>query len=251
MRETVEKNAGYIREGWVHNLLGVILSTALITAVLISSFEIGAYSDLDFYRKEYEKYRVQDELRMEMSDLWNVTEYMMSYLRGDKEVLRIMTPIDGERQDFFNEQDRIHMKDVQGLFLGGLKLRRGSLFLAAVSVFLLGSAGVDWKRIFARMYRRVLGVFLIFTIGTGGLLMRNFEKYFLLFHRIFFDNDYWIFDPAEDYMIRMLPEGFFYDMVMRIGGIFLIHLFGILLISILLDKSRKWLPGISMAYKTI
>ena len=36
----------------------------------------------------------------------------------------------------------------------------------------------------------------------------------------FFDNDLWIFDPDEDYMIRMLPEGLFADMVVRIGVIF-------------------------------
>ena len=29
-----------------------------------------------------------------------------------------------------------------------------------------------------------------------------------------------MFDPATDYMIRMLPEGFFYDFVFRIGGFF-------------------------------
>ena len=43
----------------------------------------------------------------------------------------------------------------------------------------------------------------------------------MIFHEIFFDNDLWIFDPAEDYMIRMLPEGFFFDFVIRIGGFFL------------------------------
>ena len=38
---------------------------------------------------------------------------------------------------------------------------------------------------------------------------------------LFFTNDLWLFDPSTDLMIRMLPEGFFYDMVMRIGLYFL------------------------------
>ena len=29
-----------------------------------------------------------------------------------------------------------------------------------------------------------------------------------------------LFDPSVDYMIRMLPEGFFSDMVLRIGAVF-------------------------------
>ena len=49
----------------------------------------------------------------------------------------------------------------------------------------------------------------------------DFTRCFTIFHEIFFTNDLWIFDPATDYMIRMLPEGFFADMVARIGGIFL------------------------------
>lgn len=68
---------------------------------------------------------------------------------------------------------------------------------------------------------------LILLLGIG--MARNFNAVFTKFHEIFFDNDLWLFDPAEDYMIRMLPEGLFFDMVIRIGGFFLAGL-GILFI---------------------
>ena len=58
------------------------------------------------------------------------------------------------------------------------------------------------------------------TVILGSLFASNFNRYFTIFHEIFFDNDLWMFDPAEDYMIRMLPEGFFYDFVIRIGSFF-------------------------------
>ena len=62
---------------------------------------------------------------------------------------------------------------------------------------------------------------LVIAIANGALLFASdFTKYFTIFHEIFFTNDLWLFDPATDYMIRMLPEGFFYDMVMRIGAWF-------------------------------
>ena len=44
---------------------------------------------------------------------------MDAYLAGEREELRVITTVDGVRQDFFNEQDRFHMEEVQGLFLGG------------------------------------------------------------------------------------------------------------------------------------
>ena len=60
-----------------------------------------------------------------------------------------------------------------------------------------------------------------------------------MFHEIFFTNDLWIFDPAEDYMIRMLPEGLFFDMVVRIGIIFISALLVLFITSIIFLKKAK------------
>ena len=67
--------------------------------------------------------------------------------------------------------------------------------------------------------------------------MIDFNAVFVQFHHIFFDNDLWLFDPAEDYMIRMLPEGLFYDMVMRIGGLFA----GMLILLLIISLAPKFL----------
>ena len=69
--------------------------------------------------------------------------------------------------------------------------------------------------------------------------MSDFTKYFTIFHEIFFDNDLWLLDPSTDLLIRMLPEGFFMDMVIRIGIIFLVLMFLVLIISILMLIGRK------------
>lgn len=37
----------------------------------------------------------------------------------------------------------------------------------------------------------------------------DFSKLFTLFHKIFFNNDYWIFDPQKDQIINVLPESYF------------------------------------------
>lgn len=37
----------------------------------------------------------------------------------------------------------------------------------------------------------------------------NFEQAFIMFHHLFFNNDYWLFDPTTDPIITALPEGFF------------------------------------------
>ncbi|MFR5583909.1 MAG: DUF1461 domain-containing protein [[Clostridium] scindens] len=80
-------------------------------------------SEYKFYQKEYEKYTVCDALGMKMEDVMQVTEHMMAYLIGEEEELSVITTVEGEKKDFFNEQDRLHMADVKNLFLGGLKVK--------------------------------------------------------------------------------------------------------------------------------
>lgn len=104
------------KKKWLHKILAILPSISLIVILLISSFEIGAYGDWNFYEKEYEKYKVADELYMEMPDIMKVTKFMMSYLRGNEKKLSIETEVEGNIQDFFNEKDRLHMSDVQGAF---------------------------------------------------------------------------------------------------------------------------------------
>ena len=40
-------------------------------------------------------------------------------------------------------------------------------------------------------------------------LRANGDRFFVLFHKLFFNNDYWIFDETTDPVIRILPDGFF------------------------------------------
>ena len=87
-----------------------------------------------------------------------------------------------------------------------------------------------------------LGITGVITVVLGGLFASDFDKYFCIFHEIFFDNDQWMFDPATDYMIRMLPEGFFYDFVFRIGGFFVgsLAVLGVVsAVCIFMEKRKK------------
>lgn len=101
-------------------ILGIAAAAAAVVILLITAFEAAMYLDFSYYQKEYDKYNVLEDLDMEMEDVMYVTEEMMAYLRGEREELRVITTVDGVRQDFFNEQDRFHMEEVQGLFLGGM-----------------------------------------------------------------------------------------------------------------------------------
>ena len=213
----------------IHNIFAVAAMFFVILAALLTSFQIAIYGDADysFYQSLYEKYHVTEDLHMEMSDVMEVTDYMMAYLIGEEDELSIVTDVDGKEQDFFNEQDRLHMADVRNLFLHGLKLRNVLLVVAAVLIGALFGDKADWKNLLSKAYMRALVVFLALTAFLGIAFAVDFTRCFTIFHEIFFTNDLWLFDPETDYMIRMLPEGFFADMVIRIGIVFLCMLAGL------------------------
>ena len=204
----------------IHYGAGLILGFALIAALLITSFEIAMYADFDVYRQEYEKYDVLSDLDMTMDDAMDVTRQMMAYLRGEGDTLSVITTVDGREQDFFNEQDRFHMGEVRDLFIGGLNIRTGALVIAVLCILLLILTKADLKKTVPAGYQAALAVTAAALLFLGIACAVDFNAVFVKFHHIFFDNDLWIFDPAEDYMIRMLPEGLFFDMVVRIGCIF-------------------------------
>ena len=222
----------------------VIMMFLLIGVLLLTSFQVAIYGDSQyrFYEREYKKYQVADSLNMTMDNIMDVTDQMMAYLIGNKAELSVITDVDGETQDFFNEQDRFHMGEVKDLFLGGLKIRNIMLVAVLLILILLAARKADLIKLLPRAYFVTLGITGVITIVLGVLFASDFDKYFRIFHEIFFDNDQWMFDPATDYMIRMLPEGFFYDFVFRIGGFFvgsLAVLGGVSAVCIFMEKHKK------------
>ncbi len=222
----MEKGQDNKVQGKIHLFFAVLAMFLLVVSLLLTSVQIAVYGDAKyrFYEKEYVKYNVTEPLGMELSDVMAVTDYMMEYLIGRKDKLSIETDVDGRRQDFFNEQDRIHMEDVRKLFLGGLKLRTALFFASLLLIGMLAVKKADVPRLLPVAYKTAMAVLAAAFAFLGISFYIDFTKCFTIFHEIFFTNDLWIFDETTDYMIRMLPEGFFSDMAIRIAAVFAVSL---------------------------
>ena len=164
-------------------LMAAAAMLLIIISVLITSFQLVIYGDPEykFYQKEYEKYTVCDALGMKMEDVMQVTEHMMAYLIGEEEELSVITTVEGEKKDFFNEQDRLHMADVKNLFLGGLKVRTACLMLALVLLAILILTSADWKFLIPRAYSAALVIFLAIAAFLGIAFAIDFTKCFYHF----------------------------------------------------------------------
>ncbi|MFD1431329.1 TIGR01906 family membrane protein [Lacticaseibacillus yichunensis] len=90
-----------------------------------------------------------------------------------------------------------------------------NLFLLALVIFILTSPVlVHFLRRLSQRHERwrlVRGaqVGAVVPIVLLGLMAVNFDTVFITFHKLLFRNDDWLFDPATDPIINVLPEDFF------------------------------------------
>lgn len=201
----------------LHSALGIVFAFALMFTLLITSVEAVTYWTPGYYEKEYEKYDVLDDVHMEMDDLLDVTHEMMAYLRGNRADLHVPTIVNGQPREFFNEREIAHMEDVRGLFLGAIALRRICLVLMAVCLALLFALKANVRKVLPQTVCVGTILFFIVLAVLAGIISTDFNKYFIIFHHIFFNNDLWMLDPNTDLLINIVPEPFFMDTAGRIA----------------------------------
>lgn len=122
-----------------------------------------------------------------------------------------------------SEEGRIHFEEVKAIF-DGLQW----LLILSAALFL----PLAWHQLFKRQNRGFLLLTPVFTglvgIFAGILAAADWEWFFTAFHRLFFRNDYWLFDPLTDPVINLLPDLFFFHCL---AGI-LICMAALLLVSL-------------------
>ncbi|WP_168171578.1 TIGR01906 family membrane protein [Oribacterium sp. C9] len=230
-----------------HSFLSIIFSLMFIFILFVTSFEAVCYWTPDFYRNEFIKYDVTGSLyawmgeTMSLDDMCDVIDQTMIYLRGNRENLIIETNIDGQPAQFYNDNEKSHMADVSDLFGKCIFLR--SIFILsclAISGYLVVIAGIRGALYYiSRGYIQVCMLILLMVIGIGLLAATDFTKYFTIFHKIFFSQGNWMFDPRESRMINMLPEGFFSDCALKIVMTFIGSVTALLILSSAFEIRNK------------
>lgn len=137
----------------------------------------------------------------------------------------------------WSEEGRSHFADVRKLFLL-------DLWVLAVSVVLLVAVTILRRKDKVRLAGHTPGFWGVVGLGVsfavvGGLAALNFDKAFVIFHKIFFPGkENWLFDPWQDQIISVLPEEFFRNCAILILALILIGC-GILVGHDLIKRKRK------------
>ncbi len=182
----------------------------LCLPILLLTASLGwAVNSLWLYQHGFARYNISQATGLAQSELDKAARGLISYFNSNEATISLTVVKDGKAFPLFNEREVVHLRDVKGLFWLDYRI------LLVTLVYTAGYAGAS---LLLRKRRRLawgtvvgsgLTLALMLVLGSGILL--NFDQLFLDFHLISFANDFWQLDPARDYLIRLFPEGFWYD----------------------------------------
>jgi len=172
-------------------MLKKFLIVLLPLLILLSNFYFLIFNE-SFYLKESEKFNQQENKHIYQ----NVIDYLQN-----KEPL-----------NYFSEKEKTHMVDVKNLVQKTIYL----FYFSLISTILLIAYLIYKKQKFTSeiILSSILTITILFILSITIYL--SFEKLFLYFHLILFNNNLWILNPQTDLLINLFPKQFFIDFTKRL-----------------------------------
>lgn len=185
-----------------HFLTALSLTLCIISAAVIITLNFRPlyYMDMDFYNLPEVTGYSEEEIRTNYDTL---IAYNSVFYQGELEFPTLP----------MSEEGRIHFVEVKRIFV----------FIQAVLFplsLLCSLAGICFLKQQKPAYLKLTSVLNLALPAVLGILIAiNWDRFFVLFHKLFFNNDYWIFDETTDPVITLLPDGYFMHCALMILGI--------------------------------
>ncbi len=153
----------------------------------------------------------------------------------------------GQRPDFstgalqWSDSGRSHFTDVRGLFLLDLRMLACALGTLGALALLIWRGRMRPARLLGRgpAFWAGAGLGAVFLI-IAALAALDFDRAFVAFHALFFPGkDNWLFDPAVDQIINILPQEFFRDCAILILAILALGCAAFIAFDLVRTKSQK------------
>lgn len=148
---------------------------------------------------------------MEREDIPEYTGYSREEILANYDAVIEYNSVFGpEKLEFptlpMSDGGRIHFEEVKVIFVALQFIGIASfVILAAYAAFAIVKKRKDALSVLRNT--GILSVAVPSAVGIGVAL--NWDMAFVIFHKIFFANDLWLFDPYTDPVIRILPDTYF------------------------------------------
>jgi integral membrane protein (TIGR01906 family) len=187
------------------------LFACCLPVLLVTGTICWEVNELRLYEYGFNKYEISQATGLDSQQLRTVAQHLIDYFDLRTNTAQITVDKGGEKLNLFNERELIHLGDVKNLIQRDYWVQRVVFLLMAVcALALFFGFKSGWRMLVRGLF---WGSFI--TVGLMIILALwaffGFERFFILFHVVSFSNQYWMLDPARDYLIRLFPEGFFYD----------------------------------------
>lgn len=177
---------------------------AILTPIAAIALGVIAYvGNVNYWREEFYRYNVYSNFgNFRLVDVQ--AQDLSYYLLGDG----------GLDQYFYNEKEKQHLADVKLLLARAEAIFWVNTIVLSLFSFFYSHNGYK-ERLAAGL---MTGAYSLLTIVLGTLIfgVLSFSNAFEMLHKIFFTNDLYILDPSTDNLIRMFPQDFFIDTILRI-----------------------------------
>lgn len=183
-------------------------ATALVLFFFIVSFSVTFTLNFrPLYYLDIDALNIEQYSGMPKEEIKANYDVLIAYnsIFGDMEKLEFPTLA-------MSETGRIHFEEVKVIFVFFQWAAIVCLVLAAVLVYL------NRKKDNFRFWKYTSIISIGIPTILGVLIALNWDMVFVLFHKIMFNNDYWIFDASTDPVIMILPDSFFMHCAILILG---------------------------------
>lgn len=200
-------------------LIGIVNGLCVTVILLYTAIALPTFCP-GFYSMEYDKYQISEKILVSKDDLMNVTNKLLNYMSGKGNDLVVEVIVDGQQREFFNDKEKAHMVDVKNLLMMGQQLGLSALLGFAMTFLLLVLFHIKPGPVIARCNQIIQSAVIVFSALLIGAIALDFDKSFVIFHQMFFNNDLWILDPETDLLLNIVPTGFFIDIGTWVGVLF-------------------------------
>ena len=180
----------------VNRALVIIISLLTSITALISSVKFTLNFTV-LYKFDINFLKLEEFTKMTKEDILSNYEALISYLKTSfKGELSFPTlPM--------SPNGKIHFVEVKNIFVTLDYIMYMSLFISVIGIIYCVK-----KKDY--LFLKLNSIFLIILpILLTIPFAINFDATFTAFHKLFFNNDYWLFDPNTDPIINLLPQDFF------------------------------------------